>query len=132
MALPDTPASAEFRRELLASGWLDEDAASQLLGISPGRLRELREERAILGVWASDEEGYLYPTFQFNRGSLVALLPEILECLPKGNGSGWSEAMWFHTPKALLKDRLPSDVLLTDPILVLEAATAEARMCRIT
>jgi hypothetical protein len=125
VTLPETPGSAEFRAELLAGAWLDEFGASELLGVSAQRLRDLRGERSILAVWVADPGCYRYPMCQFDGRTLVPQLGEILACLPRGNGSGWSEAMWLYTPKALLGDQAPSELLLSDPARVLEAAATE-------
>ena len=125
MTLPDTPGSAEFRAELLAGAWLDEPEALELLGLSELQMRDLREERSILAVWMPEPGRYRYPVCQFDGRTLVPRLREILEWLPRGNGSGWSEAMWLYTPKALLGDQAPSELLLSDSARVLDAAVAE-------
>ena len=125
VTLPETPGSVEFRTELLEGAWLDEFGVSELLGVSAQRLRDLRAERSILAVWAPDPGCYRYPVCQFDGKTLVPRLGEILACLPRGNGSGWSEVMWLYTPKALLGDQAPSELLLSDPARVLEAAVAE-------
>ena len=125
MSLPDTPASAAFRAELLASGWLDERSAASAFGTTVEHLPVLRKSRLLLAVWVGADDQFRYPPCQFNSNGTVPVVPELLAVLPVGNGSGWSEAFWLYTPKALLGGLRPADVLAQAPDKVLEAALRE-------
>jgi hypothetical protein len=122
-ALPlESPASAD-RRRAIARGWLA-DAEVKATLQSAESPSELRNQGRLLGVWVVSEFKYRYPSFQFDDGKVHPAVQELLNILPKGNGSGWSQAEWFYSPHALL-GRPPAEIMGTDPDRVIEAARRE-------
>ncbi len=125
----DTDASAAFRDELLAQGWLDSADVARRLGSAAENLAQmaarLRREGKLLGVWVAAENGYRHPPCQFDAGALRPEIAELLAILPPGNGSGWSRAFWLYLPQARLDGATPAAVLDTDPARVVAAARAE-------
>lgn len=119
--------AAARRREELAQLWLTthEVSARWLAGRadSSAALGRLRSAGRLLGVWVAPEKEYRYPLCQFTHaGELRPEIVELLTILPRGNGSGWSQAEWLYAPHPRLGGRRPCDVLLEDAPHVVHVA----------
>lgn len=123
VALPnDIPAADQRRRELLSnSDWLTVDDVANRVG---GRsLRQLRETRLLFGVWDPDNRNWRYPSFQFQEDlGLRPVIKELLDILPPGNGSGWSQIEWLYAPHPRIDSRPPVEIITSEPDLVVELA----------
>lgn len=96
------------------------------LGVDLDTLDEWRRRRLVLAVWHAPERQYLYPPFQFSNVGPLREMPPLLGYLNHGvNASGWAEIEWLYTPHALLDGQPPAEILLHDPIRVLDAAHQE-------
>lgn len=135
-ALPNEVDGAAVRRAELAKAWPTSADVAALLGRgtaendkkleNPAQAAAvLRKARRLLGVWVPAERGYRHPACQFHEGALLPVMEPLLQLLPPGNTSGWSQAEWLYSPHALLDKRRPADVLATDPDRVLAAAQRE-------
>lgn len=123
---PDTPDAARRRRELLSNrDWLTADEAAHRLGETTS-LRELRGARQLLGIWDPDNRLWRYPAFQFEESrGLRPVIAELLDIIPPGNGSGWSQIEWLYSPHPLTDSRPPFMIIASDPQRVLSAAREE-------
>lgn len=135
-ALPQETVQAAARRAELAKAWPTSADVAALLGrgtAENGKRLEnpaqaaavLRKARRLLGVWVPAERGYRHPACQFHEGALLPVMEPLLQLLPPGNKSGWSQAEWLYSPHALLDKRRPADVLASEPERVLAAAQRE-------
>lgn len=144
---PLTPAQRILRdaaayRETLAAQWPSAAQASTQIGshVAKGNClaSQLRRAGKLLGVYVRyPEPSYRYPTWQFGPNwQPVDQLREILRVL-RDYGSfehelddlncttGWEEVEWFLSPNVLLDGAAPAEVLVTDPVGVLQAARTE-------
>lgn len=119
----DTPAADQHRRELLSnSDWLTADDVANRLGRRRS-LRELREARLLFGVWDPDNRNWRYPSFQFKEDLGVRpVIANLLDILPSGNGSGWSQVEWLYAPHPRIDSRPPVEIITSEPDRVLELA----------
>lgn len=119
--------AAADRREELAQHWLTPEELSTMLFGSPtdpgAELARLRGEGRLFGVWQAPERRYRYPRWQLTAcGHLRGEVAELLALLPRGNGSGWSQAEWLYAPHPRLGGRRPCDTFREQPLRVIEAA----------
>ena len=124
VTLPDAASAADRRRrELLSnSDWLSADDVANRLGGKTG-LRELRETRLLFGVWDPDNRNWRYPSFQFkDELGLRPVIANLLDILPPGNGSGWSQVEWLYAPHPRIDSRPPVEIITSEPDRVLELA----------
>jgi hypothetical protein len=125
-------ASIEFRDELLAHNWPDDDRVCAVTGAQKGDcgrsyVSALRAEGRILGVWSPDRRSFFYPDFQFDqRGCIRPEVAQLLNVLPDcDDPGGWRRAFWLYSPHALLGGNAPAEVFVTEPERVIAAANHE-------
>lgn len=123
----DSEASASKRFELLEEGWPDSGEVGQFMGSTsqsnPNQYAaRLRNQRKLLGVRVPGTKLMRHPLCQFKAGELMPEMQELLEVLPVGNGSGWSQAFWLYSPHPYLRNLRPADLFRDDPASVIDAA----------
>jgi hypothetical protein len=125
-------ASIEFRDELLAHNWPDDDGVRALTGAQEGDsgssyISTLRAEGMILGLWSHDHRAFFYPDFQFDqRGCIRPEVAQLLSVLPNcDDRGGWTRAFWLYSPHALLDEEAPAEVFTMEPERVIEVAKRE-------
>lgn len=124
MSLPKSTIDAAGRRRALLSrsDWLTAEEAERRLR-EIGSIRELQDARRLLGVWDPEHRHWRYPAFQFSSGPDVrAVVADLLNVLPPGNGSGWSQVEWLYSPHPRTGARPPIELIESEPDRVLEAA----------
>jgi hypothetical protein len=138
MRLPDAAVvqakwNAALRLETLrAYPPMKPEEAAELLSASadevPSTWRHWADEGRIFSV--PHQGMVLYPAFQFDSetGEPHAVLHEVLSIFePEDVHRGWQVYLWLtHAPPAL-GDRIPADLLSTEPQAVIDAAVAEVQ-----
>lgn len=127
---PATSAAIEFRKELLAKGWADDQRLAGLVATARGveaatYATQARTSGALLGVWSEAHHAFLYPDFQFKRsGTLRTKVAELLAVLPANeeDRGGWRRAFWLYSPHALLDGQTPADVFADASMRVIQVA----------
>ncbi|WP_128095637.1 hypothetical protein [Stenotrophomonas sp. HMWF003] len=113
--------------------WLDAATFESLLCelAREGRtLNQCLQSGAVFAVWIPEKLLYLFPPWQLDpTGKPSPVLEEVLALLRGQYGvsggertSGWEELEWFIAPHAQLRGNSPSEMLILEPALVLEAA----------
>jgi hypothetical protein len=122
-------ASIDFRDELLAKNWPDDQGVAELTGVLSGPEAGQYASRAraageLLGVWCAPRRAFIYPDFQFDRwGKPRPHVAELLAILPYDEDrGGWRCAFWLYSPHAYLDNQLPAEVFARDPAWVLRVA----------
>ena len=90
------------------------------------RVRGLRRDRKLLGIWNGTE--FRHPAFQFKEDKLMPEMHDLLAEIPlsdEDRRDGWECAYWMYFPNELLDDRCPADLFPSDPHRVIEAAHEE-------
>ena len=125
-------ASINFRDELLAKEWPDDNRVAELAGVLPGQegaayTIQARAKGTLLGVWSVPLRGFVYPAFQFDHsGTLRTEVAELLAVLPGDNDrGGWRRAFWLYSPHPLLNGQTPADVFAYAPTRVIKVAQQE-------
>jgi hypothetical protein len=98
----------ELRQELLdrEGGALTVAEAAQVLGVSPQEIEERRAAGSILAV-VGRGGAYLYPSWQFDRGSILAGLGEVLGDLRGHNRHPLALLRFFVSPSLRLDNDTP-------------------------
>jgi len=83
----------------------DTSAVMKVLGgVSRQAVEDRRKKHNILALKTKDRS-WVYPTFQFEDGSVDPRLRPAIQAL--GQGPAWSVALWFCTPNPDLEDLTP-------------------------
>lgn len=135
--LPETDESRQLR-EALAADWISAAAVGTEIDSRAKNTSRLanryRREGRLLGVWIRPQGRYLYPPWQIKNGQPLPQMESLLALIRGPNGiagdwdtSGWEEVTWFYAPHRRLGGERPSDLMISDPDRVLEAARGEFR-----
>lgn len=88
----------------LASPWDDlvgpfvrSEGVQSRLGISRQAVASKAARRRLLRAITADGE-HLYPVWQFEGGTVVTGLPDVLALFPEPEVDGWTLAAWLRTP----------------------------------
>lgn len=120
--------NASARASLLTEfGALTSSQVADLVGSEAKNRSSLahrwRKEGRLLGV---QYKGTVwYPGFQFHDGDVLPVVVDVLAELGGAGAGEWEIALWFTAPSGWLADRRPVDLLLSDPLRVIEAARRE-------
>lgn len=132
---PADPPHDEYEeaRRSASADWLDAASVAARLGKVPREVTALRKAGKLLAVWLPSDHRFLYPTWQFDeRGNPIPEVVALLALLRSPNGmgiglpsTGWGEVEWLISYHVLLDGLSPSQVLVSDPALVLAIAQEE-------
>ena len=122
-------AMAATYRAALVQKYLSSQTAQAVLGIDSTMLTAWRKERRLLAVWHRPANDWLYPDFQFEDGSLIKEVPDLLAVYESYYSHVWSNTWsiveWYMSPHLLLDGARPAEVLAKDPQKVIAVARAE-------
>ena len=122
-------AMAATYRAARAQKYLSSQTAQAVLGIDSTMLTAWRKERRLLAVWHRPANDWLYPDFQFEDGSLIKEVPDLLAVYESYYSHVWSNTWsiveWYMSPHLLLDGARPAEVLAKDPQKVIAVARAE-------
>ncbi|MCE4297229.1 hypothetical protein [Xanthomonas hortorum] len=123
----DSAASAERRMRLIQDeNWMTHIELTEVLGYAVSSAKQtaskLRRNKRILGAWVRPERAYRYPRFQLDGVHIKEQIAPLLNILPEGDGTGWSQIQWFYTRHAQLGGKTPAQVIVTDSSKVLAVA----------
>jgi hypothetical protein len=117
-----------WRRQFVAQNmcWSADQVASETTSVAKNR-------SAIASRWQKEKKIFsirfegktLYPRFQFQDGSPIKAIGEVLEVLPEYL-TGWDVAFFFTTPNPSLGGRKPLELLRTDTKRLVSLAQAFA------
>ena len=112
----------------LIGPFLRSEGVQARLGISRQAVAAKAARRRLLRVFTSDG-GALFPLWQFEDGSVVAGLPEILSLFPERTVDGWTLAGWLRTEDPEL-GAVPLEALVQgeDEVVQALARTAAAAL----
>lgn len=125
--------AAALRAELLSLGWPTTAQVDKLLSADAESAAQKRRQGELLGVWADVCQDFVYPSFQFQNGTINPTTKELLAALASIPGfastddpGGWRRAFWLYGASSVLDGRVPAQVFETDPQRVISLALAEA------
>ncbi|WP_144021234.1 hypothetical protein [Caballeronia sordidicola] len=125
--------SIDFRDELLAKNWLDDQRVFEMTGTRPKAnahhyAAHLRVAGALLGVWVARNRSFRYPDFQFHtQHGLRPEVSDLLRVLPSNEDDrgGWRRAFCLYSPHGLLNGDIPAGVFAGEPQRIVDVAMLE-------